>query len=97
MAEALACGTPVIALRNGSVPEVVQHGITVFACETEDEPVDAMGRVSEIDRAQCRAAAEQRFSVTALGNGYEEVYARVCPSVGSTTAFAVQVGGHENR
>jgi len=48
MAEALACGTPVVALRGGSVPEVLEDGVTGFICETEDELVQAIGRIGEL-------------------------------------------------
>jgi glycosyltransferase involved in cell wall biosynthesis len=75
MAEALACGTPVLALRAGSVPEVLEDGVTGFVCDTEDELVEAVGRIGEIDRARCRAEAERRFSPGAMAEGYERVYA----------------------
>jgi len=74
MAEALACGTPVLALRQGSVPEVVRNGVTGFVCETEDQLVEAVGRLDEIDRAACRADAECRFSPGAMAERYEQVY-----------------------
>ncbi len=74
MAEALACGTPVIALSQGSVPEVVEHGVTGFVCESEDELVEAVSRVGEIDRRRCRAEAERRFSPNAMADQYEAVY-----------------------
>jgi len=77
MIEALACGTPVIALRHGSVPEVVEHGVTGFVCDTEDELVDAVGRVAEIDRGRCRAEAERRFSAAVMTDRYERVYERL--------------------
>ncbi|HEX3245975.1 MAG TPA: glycosyltransferase family 4 protein [Chloroflexota bacterium] len=74
MAEALACGTPVLALRNGSVPEVLEHGVTGFICETEDELVEAVGRLDEIDRARCRSEAMRRFSPALMADRYEQVY-----------------------
>jgi glycosyltransferase involved in cell wall biosynthesis len=77
MVEALACGTPVLAFRNGSVPEVLEDGVTGFICGSEDEMVDAVGRIGEIDRARCRAEAEQRFSPVAMADGYERVYERL--------------------
>jgi glycosyltransferase involved in cell wall biosynthesis len=77
MIEALACGTPVLALRAGSVPEVLRDGVTGFLCETEDQLVDAVGRVGELDRARCRAEAEWRFSATAMVDAYEQVYRQV--------------------
>src|SRR5262249_42582809 len=54
MAEALACGTPVVALNQGSVPEVIEDGVTGFICESEDELVEAVKRVPELDRRVCR-------------------------------------------
>ncbi|HEX8968191.1 MAG TPA: glycosyltransferase family 4 protein [Chloroflexota bacterium] len=77
MIEAFACGTPVIALRAGSVPEVVTHDVTGFVCDTEDELVAAVERLDRIDRAACRQAAERRFSASALANRYERVYRRL--------------------
>jgi glycosyltransferase involved in cell wall biosynthesis len=75
MAEALACGTPVIALREGSVPEVIEPGVTGFIGHDEDDLVAAVERVSEIDRARCRAEAERRFSPQAMAERYEQVFA----------------------
>jgi glycosyltransferase involved in cell wall biosynthesis len=74
MPEALACGTPVIAFRRGSVPEVLAHGRTGFVCDDEDGMVEAIGRLGELSRAECRAEAERRFSPAAMANGYERVY-----------------------
>ena len=78
MVEALACGTPVIALRDGSVPEVIEHGQTGFVCEDEDELVEATERLGELNRARCRQAAERRFSPSRMAEQYEQVYARLC-------------------
>lgn len=77
MVEALACGTPVLALDEGSVPELVDDGRTGFICKTEDELVEAVGRIPDLDRAQCRAEAERRFSPGAMVDAYERVYADV--------------------
>jgi glycosyltransferase involved in cell wall biosynthesis len=77
MAEALACGTPVLALRAVSVPEVVEHGLTGFICDDEDELVAAVHRLPQIDRAQCRTVVERRFSPAAMASAYEQVYARL--------------------
>ncbi|HEY3082156.1 MAG TPA: glycosyltransferase family 4 protein [Chloroflexota bacterium] len=74
MPEALACGTPVIALRQGSVPEVLTHGRTGFVCDDEDGMVEAVGRLGELDRADCRAEAERRFSPAAMAAAYERAY-----------------------
>jgi glycosyltransferase involved in cell wall biosynthesis len=77
MAEALACGTPVIALRDGSVPEVIEDGASGFICSNEEEMVAAVARVGELDRQHCRAEAERRFSPAAMARAYEHVYERL--------------------
>ncbi|HEY3068438.1 MAG TPA: glycosyltransferase family 4 protein [Methylomirabilota bacterium] len=78
MIEAMACGTPVIASRAGSVPEVVTPGRTGFIADTVDGLVDAVKRVHDLDRAECRRAAERRFSVARMADGYEAVYQHLC-------------------
>lgn len=75
MAEALACGTPVIGFGRGAVPEIVDHGVTGFVCRNEREMDVAVCAVGELSRSACRTAAETRFSQQALVDGYERVYA----------------------
>jgi glycosyltransferase involved in cell wall biosynthesis len=77
MIEALACGTPVLALDCGSVPEVLQDGFTGFIGHTEDDLVRAVPRLGELSRAACRAEAETRFSPSAMAEAYEDVYERL--------------------
>jgi glycosyltransferase involved in cell wall biosynthesis len=74
MAEALACGTPVIGLARGAVPEVVESGVTGFVCGNADAMVEAVGRLHALDRGACRRAAEERFSRPALVAAYEDLY-----------------------
>jgi glycosyltransferase involved in cell wall biosynthesis len=74
MAEAAACGTPVVAFRQGSVPEVVVDGETGFIVEDEDEMVKAVERVGEIAPARCRAHAERAFSPAVMAERYLRVY-----------------------
>jgi glycosyltransferase involved in cell wall biosynthesis len=83
MVEALACGTPVIALRDGSVPEVIEDGVTGFICSSEEEMVAAIGRLGEIDRGRCRGEAERRFSPARMAEQYEQVYARLYERAGA--------------
>jgi glycosyltransferase involved in cell wall biosynthesis len=76
MAEALACGTPVIGLRRGSVPEVVTHGETGFACDSVNEMVEAVARIGELSRSACRKRCEEHFSARAIVDSYEQLYRR---------------------
>jgi glycosyltransferase involved in cell wall biosynthesis len=77
MIESLAAGTPVIALRQGSVPEVVEHGRTGFIVDTIDDMVEAVHHLDEIDPAECRRAVDRRFSSEAFIAAHEEAYLRV--------------------
>ena len=72
--EAMACGTPVIALRRGSVPEIIDEGLTGFICDDIDEMVDAVRWLEVFDRAQCRRVFEQRFSAARMAEDYLSVY-----------------------
>jgi glycosyltransferase involved in cell wall biosynthesis len=74
MIEAMACGTPVVALRGGAVPEVVLDGVTGFIRDDPAELPAALARVHEIDPAKCRARVEERFSSVRLAAGYEAAY-----------------------
>src|ERR1700716_1216589 len=74
MIEAMACGTPVIAFRSGSVPEVVEDGITGFVVDGEAEAVQAIGRLGKLDRRQVRARFEQRFSAKRMAEEYFRHY-----------------------
>ncbi len=73
MIESLAAGTPVIALRRGSVPEVIEDGVTGFVCDDVDDMVRATERIGEIDPDACRRHAE-RFSAEEMCRRYAEVY-----------------------
>jgi glycosyltransferase involved in cell wall biosynthesis len=75
--EAMACGTPVIAYRRGSVPEVIEDGVTGFMVEGIDEAVEAARRVADIDRRRCREEFERRFTARRMAEDYLEVYQRL--------------------
>jgi glycosyltransferase involved in cell wall biosynthesis len=77
MIEALACGTPVIAFRNGSVPEVLGHGVTGFIVDSVDEAVAAVENIGGIDRARCRREFENRFSARLMAKNYTDLYTRL--------------------
>ena len=72
--EALACGTPVLAYRRGSIPEIIEDGVTGFVCEGIDEMTAAIQRIPEIERRRCRRTFEQRFSVERMAIDYIRVY-----------------------
>lgn len=78
--EALACGTPVIASSRGSMPELIEHGVTGFLVDGPDEAVDAIGRIGEIDRAACRASVAARFTVDHMADRYGELYRSILAS-----------------
>jgi glycosyltransferase involved in cell wall biosynthesis len=69
MAEALACGTPVVARRCGSVPELITDGVTGLIGSTDEELVARCERVRELDRTTCRRAALRHFSSAVLAAG----------------------------
>jgi glycosyltransferase involved in cell wall biosynthesis len=74
MTEAMACGTPVLALRRGSVPEVVEDGVTGFVRNSEEELADVADEVAGLSRRACRERVERLFSVQVMTDGYESVY-----------------------
>jgi glycosyltransferase involved in cell wall biosynthesis len=77
MIEAMACGTPVIAYRRGSVAEIVVDGLTGFIVDSFDELLVAAHRVEAIDRAECRRHVEAHFSVERMADRYEAIYRRL--------------------
>ncbi|WP_204154025.1 glycosyltransferase family 4 protein [Leptolyngbya sp. CCY15150] len=77
MAEALSCGTPVIATRWGSAPEVIAHGRTGFLCNDVEDMVQAVQQIDRIDRAHCRSECDRRFSHDRMVDGYLQVYHRL--------------------
>jgi len=77
MIEAMACGCPVIARRRGSVPEVMDDGVTGFIFETEDEAVAALGKLGTIDRAGVRRQFEKRWTARRMAQDYLDIYERL--------------------
>jgi glycosyltransferase involved in cell wall biosynthesis len=77
MIEALACGTPVIAYRRGSVPEVLEDGVTGWIVEGCEEAVQAVERVSTLSRTRCRQVFEERFSASRMTQDYLKIYQQV--------------------
>ena len=72
--ESMVCGTPVVAYARGSMPEVVDEGVTGFLVHTVEQAVDAVTRVAGLDRAGCRARARQRFGADRMVTDYLAVY-----------------------
>jgi glycosyltransferase involved in cell wall biosynthesis len=77
MAEAMACGTPVLGLARGAVPEVVENGVTGFVVRDVDDLVSAVTRIGEIDRAACRGRVDRLFSDRAVIAEYLSIYAEM--------------------
>jgi glycosyltransferase involved in cell wall biosynthesis len=83
MIEALATGTPVVAWRRGSVPEIIQHGVTGYIVDSVDEAVQAVHQLHHLERRMCRSHFEGRFTSERMAADYLDLYAKV---VGLTAA-----------
>ncbi|GHA96881.1 glycosyltransferase family 4 protein [Modicisalibacter luteus] len=80
MIEAMACGTPVIAFRQGSVPEVMQEGVSGFVVDDVEQAIAALDQLDNIDRRACRQYFEQRFSASTMARNYVHCYERLLDS-----------------
>jgi len=74
MIEAIACGTPVIAFRRGSVPEIIEDGVTGFVVDSCEGALRALGRVPALDRRAVRASFERRFTARRMARDYLRIY-----------------------
>lgn len=94
MIESFACGTPVIAYRCGSVPEVVEDGISGYIVENEDEAVAAVEKAAKLSRKGCRLYFEERFSADRMVEDYLEMYEKLIsrPVAGTDAYPAVSTG-----
>jgi glycosyltransferase involved in cell wall biosynthesis len=81
MIEAMACGTPVIAFRRGSVPEVIEHGVSGFIVEDEAEAIRAVQRLPELDRRKVRASFERCFTASEMAGKYIDCYKKIAAEV----------------
>jgi glycosyltransferase involved in cell wall biosynthesis len=97
MIEALACGTPVIAYRRGSVPEVIDDGVTGFVVADEDEAVRAVGRVGGLSRRECRRVFEERYDAARMARDYVEVYRRLARGPAASVPRRVRVAAPNGR
>ncbi|WP_024802228.1 glycosyltransferase family 4 protein [Nocardia sp. BMG51109] len=97
MIEAMACGTPVVALRGGAVDEVVESGVTGIICDDPAELPAAIAEIDRIDPAACRRRVVERFSDEHLGAGYEAVYYAALESAELPRIPAVPAGRRRDR
>ena len=91
MIEAMACGTPVIAFRRGSVPEVIEEGVSGFVVDNEEEAIAAIGRIGELDRRRVRAAFERRFTARRMAEDYVGHYRGILTKENCSASQAVGV------
>jgi glycosyltransferase involved in cell wall biosynthesis len=93
MIEALATGTPVLSFPEGAAPEIVEHGRTGFLCTDEADMADALGRVDQLDRMECRRAAVHRFSTRRMVEDHIRLYQRLAqrPEVSRALELAAPV------
>ncbi|MEM6755153.1 MAG: glycosyltransferase family 4 protein [Cyanobacteria bacterium P01_C01_bin.38] len=77
MIESMATGTPVIATNLGSVPEVVNHGVTGFICESHEDMASMIPKALQLSRSGCRKYVEDRFTVSKMVDGYEAIYRKI--------------------
>lgn len=77
MIESMACGTPVVALRGGAVPEVIVDGVTGIICDDPAELPDAIGAAGSLEPAACRRHVAANLSVSRFGSGHEQIYRRM--------------------
>jgi glycosyltransferase involved in cell wall biosynthesis len=89
MIESLACGTPVVAFRNGSVPEVMSHGITGFIVDSLEQAVVAVENLGLISRVRCRREFEERFSARGMAKNYAELYEQLAQPRSAARASGV--------
>jgi glycosyltransferase involved in cell wall biosynthesis len=89
MIESLACGTPVVAFRAGSVEEVIEHGRTGFIVDTEAEAIEATRRIGTIDRRACRRSFEQRFTSRRMVERHLSVYRQIINARATTIEVAI--------
>lgn len=80
MIEAMACGTPVLAFRNGSVAEVIDEGVTGFIVDSEEEAVRKIGALLTLDRGRVRRRFEERFTASRMANDYIKIYKSQIPA-----------------
>jgi glycosyltransferase involved in cell wall biosynthesis len=94
MIEAMACGTPVIAYRRGSVPEVIEENVSGFVVGSMEEAVAAVRRVPDLNRVKVRAAFERRFTAERMARDYVDIYEHLLAARERRAQFAMINGRH---
>jgi hypothetical protein len=94
MIEAMACGTPVIAYRRGSVPEIVEEKVSGFVVDTIEEAAVAVWRIEELDRAKVRAEFERRFTAERMAHDYLRIYRQLLAAHGRPAKATTLNGRH---
>jgi glycosyltransferase involved in cell wall biosynthesis len=95
MIEAMACGTPVIAFENGSVPEVLEEGVTGFIVQSEEQAADAVKQIKVLNRARIRAEFDRRFTAHRMAQNYLKLYARLAKAKRESRVPAGNADGNE--
>ena len=88
MIESMACGTPVIAFNSGSVPEIMEDGLTGFVVDTVEEAVAAVGNIDRLFRPSIRSRFEERFSARAMAREYVKIYEELAASAEAVAVAA---------
>jgi glycosyltransferase involved in cell wall biosynthesis len=96
MIESMACGTPVIAWECGSVPEVIDDGVTGFVVDSIEDAVEAVRRVDWLNRHECREVFEERFDAPRMARDYVDVYRRLS-HMGSNSAASLSLSPRTRR
>ena len=82
--EAMAAGTPVLAYQRGSIPEIIDEGITGFVCDSLEQMVEAVSQIPRLDRHRCRQVFEARFTVNRMTQNYVQLYERLLENTPTT-------------
>ncbi len=88
----MACGTPAIAYRCGSVPELIEEGVTGFIVDDSNEAVEAVAKIENLDRLACRRRFEERFSATRMAQDYLKIYARILDPASRADGLQISSG-----
>ncbi len=97
LVESMACGTPVIALNRGAVPEIVVDGKTGFVVSSMNAMIEAVGRIDSIDPRECRRHVQNHFSITSMAFNYSELYHHIIASRKRSDSRIRSLTGHPSK